>query len=770
MGDIFTSASPRFVGKSVKRKENKRFLTGRGLFVDDMVIPGMLHAAILRSPVARARMVSIDTSAALELPGVLEVFTAADINHLFGPLLNSGDETMPFGVDVVLAAELVSFVGEPIAIVLAENRYVAEDALELIDVDYDLLDPVIEIEDARTAPPCLPGKDSNLVHSMDMPLPGAEEAFAAAATVVATRIRQPRVAPTPMEARGIICDPRMPDRLDIHMTSQNPHEARAYFSKMLGIPENHVRIMAPDVGGGFGQKYSMGRDYLATIAASRLCGRPVKWIEDRAEALVAGGFGRKEHLGLAIAFDAGAIMRATRFDWEDNCGAEQASSQGVATLASLMHTNAYNIPTTSIKTRGWYTNIGPTIAYRGPWAGETLIREVLIEKAARELGIDCIELRKRNLIRQWPHMLPLQVSMDGITAEECLDLLVEKVGYEEFRKEQAEARKQGRYLGIGISLCIEPTAISPLNFVESVVVRMDGSGKYIASVSCTSQGHSIETTFAQVVADEMSCDVEDVTISYGDTSNGAGFGMSAGGSGQAVKGGGALVIASGKLRSKLLGIAAHLLQTTADQLELRAGQVVSKSGGASISLAEIARTSNTESQNLPLGTDPGLSADASYANGGMTFANAAHACIVEVDIETGIVKVLRYVVAEDCGVLLNPAVVEGQVSGGIAQGIGNILWETQTFDENGTPGATTFKDYAMPLANDIPVIEFHHICTPSDTPTGAKGVGEGGAIVGAPACYNAVMDALAPFAAEIEQLPLSPSRILAAVAKGRSKN
>ena len=768
MADPIATVAPRFVGQSIKRKENRRFLTGRGQYVDDTVIPGMLHAAILRSPVARARMVSIDTSAALELPGVVEIYLAADINGMFGTLAYYPWPTEPFGVDMVLADGVVSFVGDPIAVVLAESRYIAEDALELIDIDYDVLDPVVTPEQAEQAEPCLPGTTTNLASIFEAELPGVEEALSQN-RVVRCRIRQPRVMPTPMEARGIIADPRMPGRLELHMTSQNPHQARGYMAQVMGMNENHIRIITGDVGGGFGQKYSCGRDYLAAIAAARLCGRPVKWIEDRAEAMIAGGFGRKERLTLDLAFDSDGMMKASRLEYNDNCGSEVSSSGGAGQMMCLFHTNAYTIPLVSTRARSWFTNTGPTIAYRGPWAGETLIREATIEQAARELGIDCIELRRRNIIRQWPHMLPLGIPMDNLTPLECLDLAVEKVGYDRFRQEQAAAREQGRYLGIGFSLCIEPTALSMKESeTESCSVRIGQSGKVTATVSCTSQGHSIETTRAQVIADELGVDVDDVTIEYGDTAAVA-FGMSAGGSRQAVVGGGAAKMAAGTLREKVLRIAGHFLQAPVEELTIASGKVIRSGPVASeISLEEIAQAAYTAPSTMPSGTDMGLSADSSYATGGPTFANAAHACVVEVDITTGIVKLLRYVVAEDCGVLLNPAVVEGQVAGGIIQALGNVLWETQPYDENGTPGATTFKDYSLPLANDIPMIEFHHLCSPSQTPTGAKGVGEGGAIVGAPAVYNAVMDALSPFGVWIEQLPLSPSRIVTAIHESKA--
>jgi carbon-monoxide dehydrogenase large subunit len=760
-------AAPRFVGQSVGRKENKRFLTGRGRYVDDFMEAGMLHAAILRSPLARAN-ITVDASAARELPGVWAVYTAADINDMFEPLVSVFGDAGPFGVRTVLAETQVSYVGDPIAIAIADDRYIAEDALELIDVDYDPLDAVASISAAKSSPSCIPGRDTNLAFEMSLALPGSKEAFESAAQVVTARIAQGRISPSPMEGRGIISNPIMDGKLEVRLSSQNPHAAKSFIARSLRLQENHVRVMSPDIGGAFGQKFGVNRDFLATIAASLKLRRPVKWIEDKPEALQAGGHGRAEELELSIALDASGQMLATHFKVEDNGGADPVSPPGGLTqLMAMIHTGAYDIPTMMADCKAYFTNTCGSTAYRGPWAGETLIREITVDKAARAMGMDPVEFRRRNVVTQWPHKLPMGLIIDDVSPLETLDRAVEKIGYAAFRAEQAKARAEGRYLGIGIGLCIEPTAISPGGGTDTAEVRIETTGKITAVLTCHSQGHSVETTMAQIIADEMGVGVDDVTIAFGDTDS-ITSGSGAGGSRQAVVAGGAAHIASGLLRDKVFKLAAHFLQTEPEGLKLEGGSVVGSGPSApSITLAALGKAANVATLTLPEGMEAGLTARYCYTPPPFTFANACHAAIVEADPGTGLVKVLRYVVAEDCGVMLNPAVVEGQIAGGVIQGIGNALWEEQHYDEAGNPSAGTYKDYILPVSTDAPTIEYVHVCTPSKTPTGAKGVGEGGAIVGAPTIFNAVMDALAPFDPEFEQLPLTPSRILAGLrAKG----
>ena len=425
---------PRFVGQSITRKENGRFLTGQGLFLDDISMPGMLHAAILRSPIARGRILSIETGDAKDLPGVWAVYTAADINGQFKPLTYIFGGVDPAGKEIVLCDDEVSYVGDPVAIVVAEDRYIAEDALELIFVDYEPLDPICTIDAARDCAPILPGRDSNTAFSFNTSLPGAKDAFAAAAHVVSRTIAQGRIAPTPIEARGIICHQRMPGKLEIHMTSQNPHRARLYLASLLGVGEQEIRIVSPDVGGAFGQKYCFGRDLLSVVGAARKLGRPVKWIEDRSEALQAGGFGRTERVGLDLAFDAQGLITASRINFQDTCGADPMVPPSTnPNLAMLFHTGAYAIPTIEAELHVSFSNTGGSIPYRGPWASETLLREAAMDKAARHLGIDPVELRRRNIVSQWPHKLPLGPVIDGVTPREVLDLAVEMLGYEAFQ-------------------------------------------------------------------------------------------------------------------------------------------------------------------------------------------------------------------------------------------------------------------------------------------------------------------------------------------------
>lgn len=753
--------APRFVGQSVRRKEDARFLTGRGRYVDDLALPGMLHAAILRSPVARGRITTLDVEAARALPGVHAVYTAREINGQFQPLHSMFEPGLLRGIKYVLAEGEVCYAGDPVAIVVATDRYVAEDGLELIDVEFEPLEAVASIADAKRMEPALSSATSNIGNEIVAGSPGFSEAFDAASHVVTGTIAQGRVVPTPMETRGLIADPRPGGQLEIHMTSQNPHQAKYWLAQALAVNESDIRIVSPDVGGAFGQKYCFGRDMLSVIGAARLLRRPVKWIEDRVEALTAGGHSRTERLSLDLALNAEGHILATRLEVEDNLGADPTSG-GSAYLMMLFHTGAYDVKESHTTAHAYLTNTDGGVPYRGPWGGETLVRELTMDKAARALEIDPVELRRRNIFTTQPHAMPMGVAIDGVTPRQTLDEAVDMIGYDAFRAEQARARAEGRHIGIGISLYIEPSAISfEMNSSDVAAVRLEPSGKVSAVMTCHSQGHGVETTMAQVIADELGVRVEDVSVSFGDT-NAVGFGAGAGGSRQAVVSGGAAKVASGMLAERIKQAAAHLLQSTPDQLRLEDGQVFGP-GGSSISLAELGSAAYFRPGSLPEQFGAGLEAQHRYVPPMFTFSNAAHICTVEVDVETGKVHILRYVVAEDCGVMLNPAVVEGQVSGGVLQAAGNVLWEEQHYDEYGNPGASTFKDYLLPLAVDAPRIEYRHLCTPSNTPTGAKGVGEGGAIVGPAAIYNAVVDALAPYEVKLEQLPLTPVRIVEAL-------
>lgn len=764
-----TTVAPRFVGRSIERKEDARFLTGKGRYVDDHVLPGMLHAHVLRSPLARARIAGIETDEAAALPGVHAIYLAADINprttpaeYIFGESPSANPETLP------LAENDVRYVGEPVALIVADDRYIAEDAAELIFVDYEPEDPVVTVEQAASGPLVNPDLSSNLAFGFDSPEdPELDKAFADAAHVVRHRVVQGRAAVTPMETRAIIASRSMPDQLDIWLTSQNPHQARSYLSRRLGLGENRIRVISPDVGGGFGQKFFVHRDEIAVCVAALLLGRPIKWVEDRAEALIAGGHSRTEALEMELAIDANATITAARYSWEDTCGAFALTPpEGSAMLGSMFCTGPYRIPRVGVSVKAWFTNTANNVAYRGPWAGETLIREATMDVAARQIGMDPVDFRLHNMIRaeDQPYTLASQIPVDGISPVETTQQAAAMVDIPAFRALQEKARKEGRHLGLGTSAYVEPCAISGgINASDVANIRIEQSGKVAAVITGHSQGHSIETTMAQIIADELGVDVDDVTVSFGDTAA-IGFGAGAGGSRQAIVSGGASKVAAGKVRDKALAIAAHLLQTTPEKLRLEGGQAISDDATPrSVSLREIAATAYLNPAALPLDMEAGLEAQYRYAAPMFSFSNATHFCVAEVDTHTGMIAVRRWVVSEDCGVMLNPSVVEGQVAGGVAQAIGGVLWEEMPYDAYGNPEGGTLKDYLLPLATDMPIIEFGHIVTPSPTPTGAKGVGEGGAIVGAPAIYNAVMDALAPFGVTIAQLPLTPARVLAAI-------
>ncbi len=759
-------AGNRFLGQSIARAEDHRLLTGRGQYVDDIAVPGMLHCAFVRSTVARGRILSIDVEAARALPGVHAVYTGRDLNPLVTPpdlLLGALGVTIPL---LPLALGDVRFVGDPVALVVAKDRYVAEDAAELVFVDYEPEDAVVDYRTAADAPPVHAELASNLMFEFATPPdPELERIFATAPHVIEETLSQQRYACMPMETRGLIAHVAAPGELTVWLASQNVHLARRFIASALGMGEHQVRVIARDVGGGFGLKFHLDRDEIAVTAAATLAGRPLKWIEDRAENLLVAGQNREDRVTARIALDEDGRILAVHLDHMDNVGAYPLVSAASSFFAMMVFPGPYRVPRYGYRTRSYFTNTPGKNAFRGPWMIESVVREWLIELAARRLGLDPVEIRRRNVIRKedQPYHSPGGLVLDAVSPAETIDQAVGMLDLAAFRAEQAAARAQGRYLGVGMSVYIEPAAMSSGVMSSDVAeIRMEPNGEVIANLSAGSAGNSIETTMAQVVADDLGVPLSKVRIRLGDTSA-SGFGAGAGGSRQATASGSACRLAGRVIREKILRIAAHLLESEPGKLELADGVVRERGSNRFLDVVEVARTAYFDPARLPAGEEPGLEARRRYAPS-TNFSNAAHVCVCEVDPRTGIVKLLRWLVSEDCGVMINPAVVEGQISGGVAQAIGGVLYEHTAFDEDGTPLAASFKDYLLPLADNVPAIEFGHLCTPSDNELGVKGVGEGGAIVGPAAVINAVSDALAPFGVTVRALPLSPTRILEALA------
>jgi carbon-monoxide dehydrogenase large subunit len=764
------TGTTRYTGSRVARVEDARLLTGHGTFVDDVTRPGMRHVCFVRSSLARGRVLGIDIAEALALPGVHAVLTAADLNGLAGDVWYTGDGIKgPRPPVPPLADGEVRFVGDPVVMVVADDRYVAEDAAELVVVDYE---PLAAVADYVTAP----GRD-DLVHVafagnvmgelQGGNAAGVAEALASAAHVVEEDVFQQAYAAVPMEPRGIVAEwASATGEMTIWAATQSPHEVRAVAARALGLGEGRVRVVMRDTGGGFGQKVVPQREELAVLLAARLLGTPLKWIEDRRENLLAAGQARHEHATVRMALDAEGTLLAASIDHVQDVGAYPVPwpvSPGAA--VGMLFPGPYRIPATSFTHRSVCSNLPGRTAYRGPWMFESVAREVVLDVAARQLGIDPVELRRRNMLRadELPYFNASGMPYSEMSPRETFEHALELLGYDDFRREQSAARAEGRYLGVGTCSYVEPTTPGFSYYAtEGATIRIEPSGTVSVYVAGGSTGNSLETTVVQLTADALGVAIEDVHTIQGDTAvtpYGAGTGGSRSGSMLA----GAVAATATVLRARLVAIAAHRLEAAADDIELAEGSAfVRGTPTASVRIADLAAMAYYESHLLPPDAQSGLEASERYTKSMMpVWANASHVCTCEVDVATGQVTLLRYVVAEDCGPMINPSIVEGQIAGGTVQGIGGALLEELAYDEDGNPLASTFVDYLLPTAADVPTIEYGHVVTPSSGPGGYKGVGEGGAIGAPPAVINAVADALSPFGARVTKLPLSPATVLA---------
>lgn len=774
-GEVQTEPAPqatitegRYIGQRVPRKEDPRLLTGRGQFVDDISLPGMLHVAFTRSPIARGAIVSMDMSVALDVPGVHAIYTQEDlasfnVDMISFFLVSPSIEITP------LANGRVAYVGEPVALVVANSRAIAEDAASLIEVVYEEEEPVVTITEARTAAPVHPGTDDNIAAQMgeediDEDL---EAALSAAPHRIVHKVVHKRVSQSPMETRGVVATCEGAQEMTLYITCQSPHMVARWVSLAMGLPETSIRVIAKDVGGSFGLKNHPWKEEMAVILAAIKFNRPLKWIEDRYEHLIAAHKDREQEMVLQVGLDENGKLLASHGDYSCNNGAyPQLAECNIA--VHMFVWAAYKMPAYGFLSQGWYTNTVGYAAFRGPWAMESLIRETALDVAARRIGIDPIEIRRRNLVtlQDQPTVSCMQVPLEDVTPAECLEKLLTVVDVAEFRKEQAAARQNNRYLGLGIATYIEPTgaagAIATMTG-ELAQVRVEPTGKVTATMSTHSQGHGTATTMAQIFADRLGARYEDVTVFEGDSSRG-GFSPGAAGSRQGVIAGGAAMMAADRLAAKIKQLAGHLLEADAEAIMLDGGKVwVDGESDKVLTLGEIAAIAYGEPDRLPPGFESGLEAQYRYQPPPMTFSSAANACVVEVDADTGFVKILRWVSSEDCGTPINPAVVEGQISGGLAQAIGMVLMEGINFDERGNPLAATYKDYHLPAISDVPQFEFVHNNTPSQSVGGMRGVGEGGAIIGAPTLVNAIADALSPFGEVPVDLPLTPVKLMSVI-------
>jgi aerobic carbon-monoxide dehydrogenase large subunit len=767
-----------YVGSRVNRIEDARLLTGHGTFVDDISRPGMLHACFVRSPLARARIRGIETGEAIALPGVHAVFAADDLNKgVHAQWHTSIGPDSPETPRPPLAQNEVRFVGDPVALVVADSRYLAEDAADLVTVDYEPLPAVVNYMDAASMQERVhEGCPGNVVGEIaGPPATDLEPVFASAAHVVSETIYQQAYAAVPIETRGMVVEwAAASGELTIWAATQGSHEVRLFCSRLLDLPEQRIRVITRDTGGGFGQKAFIQREEMCLMLAAPLVPGPLKWIEDRRENLMAAGQSRHEHGAVRMAFDHDGAILAAQIDHVQDVGAYPTPWPGRSgSVVGGLFPGPYRIPRGSFTSRAIYTNTAGRTPYRGPWQFESLAREVLLDVAARRLNLDPVVLRRRNLLRRddLPYTNAAGFTYDHITPAETFEQALAMLHYEEFRRQQAEARASGRYLGVGTCTYVEPTTAGfGMYASEGATIRIEPSGKVNVYVAGGSTGNSIETTVVQMVADALAVGIHDVATIQGDTAV-TPYGAGTGGSRSASMTAGAVAESSAVLRDKLLALAAHRLGAAAEDVELASGRASLRgTPTAGISYAELARLAYFAPDALPPGMETGLEASCRYRTPmPFVWANATHLCTCEVDVSTGEVSLLRYIVSEDCGPMVNPSVVEGQIAGGAVQGIGGVLYEHLAYDADGNPITTTFMDYLLPTTTEVPVIEHGHIETRSAGPGGYKGVGEGGAIGAPPAVVNAVADALSPFGVTVTRLPLGPSAVLALLEDVRTR-
>ena len=773
----------KYIGQRLTRREDRRFLTGRTRYVDDIRLPRTVHAAFVRSTHAHADLRSVGIERATRHPGVIGVLTSEEAVRVTRPI--RCDSTFPEwkGTEFpVLAWPRVRFVGEAIAVVAATDRYVAEDAAELVEVDYAQRPPVVDLEAAAEpgSPLVHEAWGDNLFIDRGNKVGDVDGAFAQADFVLDKTYRTHRHTGFPMEGRACVADYDAANGvLTFYSATQIPHLVRTGLADSLGLPEHNVRVIAPDVGGGFGIKAHLFPEEVAIALMSMRLQRPVKWIEDTREHLAACIHAREHVHRVKVAVTRDGTILGVKADVLVDAGAYSVwpwtASMDVG-MAANMILGPYRIRAYQFRARGVATNKCPLGPYRGvgrPSAAFTIDRAV--EDIARELGLDPVEIRLKNYVPDdgFPYTTPTGLIYDSASLQASLRRAADVVRYADVRKDQAAARAGGRYIGIGFGTYIEQTAHATNEFIkrgvpivfgyDSVSVSLDPSGKVSVDSSLHSHGQGHETTFAQIVAERLGVPISDVRVRFGDTQS-APYGMGTFASRSAVLGGGAAWKAADVVRGNLLRIAANVLEASADDLDVDDGVIqVKGSPQHRMTVAEVARLAYHRPEKIPAGLMPAdLTSIQSYdaPPGYGTWTNSAHAVVVEVDPDTGFVKILRYVVVEDCGTMINPLIVDGQVQGGTAQGIGGALYEHLVYDENGQFLSPTLVEYLLPSALDIPAIEVHHMQTPSPyTIGGIKGMGEGGAIAPLPALANAVTDALAPLGVVVDSLPISPDRL-----------
>ena len=774
------AAPARVFGSGLRRREDPRLLTGTARYTADFTLPGMVHAAILRSPHGHARIRGLDTSRAKSAAGVVAVFTGADTDKALKPipcawlLPNAGLHVAPYRV---IASDVVRYVGDAVAVVVADTDYHAYDALDLIDVDYEPLPAVVDPQKgvAAGAPQLHAEAPGNMAFHWTVAGGDIDAAFNGAPVVVRDRIIQQRLIPTAIEPRGAVAQfTSATGELTLWNTTQNPHIVRFIMSVVTGVPEDRLRVVAPEVGGGFGSKIAQIQGDFVTAFCAMMLGRPVKWIETRSENYLSTTHGRDhvQEVELAATKD-GRILGLRCTVWAGMGAYLSTAAPGIPTiLHGLMLSGPYQVPAVKEDVYGVYTNTTPVEAYRGAGRPEaTFMLERMLDLVAHEIGVDAAEIRRRNLIPPFEngHDVVTGLKYDSGNYAAALDKALAHVGYEHLRKEQAAARAKGRYLGIGVVTYVEICGLGPSQVAgavgfqgglwESAIVRVHPTGKVNVFIGASPHGQGEETTFAQVVADEIGVAVTDVKIVHGDTDN-TPMGWGTYGSRTTAVGGAALAVATRKIKEKARLLASHLLEAAVEDMDYADGKFFVKGSPDRFkTIQDMALMANV-AWNLPQGMEAGLEASSFYDPPNFTYPFGAHVAVVEVDPATGKVQLQRYVAVDDCGPQINPVIVEGQVHGGVVQGIGQALWEEAVYDSNGQLLTGSLADYAIPRADMLPDIEVLSTVTPSPHhPLGVKGIGEAGTIASTAAVYNAVVDALQPFGVGSLRMPLTPERV-----------
>ncbi len=773
----------KYVGHSIKRLEDRPLLTGSGRFIADLRFADMLEAAFVRSPHAHATIRAIDTSAARRCPGVHAVFTLADLAPLLAqerlPLQFRTAQLPPDVTPLVLAKDEVAFVGEAVAVVIAPTRYLAEDAAALVAVDYE---PLPAVSDCRQA--LAPGaarahcaRASNVLIEFRQAYGDVADAFARAPHRASVGLKQHRGGAHSIEGRGALAAYDVnEDRLTLWSSTQLAHEVRAFLMMLLRLDENQLRVVAPDVGGGFGAKFVMYPEEVTLAASCLLLRRPIKWVEDRREHFLAAVQERDQYWDLEVAFDDDGRLLGVRGQMIHDEGAYTPQGINLPYNASTALPGPYMLPAYQLDVRVVETNKVATMPVRGAGYPEgAFAMERVLDRIADELALDRAEVRRRNLVppEKMPYVSPLKtragspVALDSGDFPACQRMALDAIHHAGFADRQRRARADGRYLGLGVGNGVKGTGRGPF---ESGIVRIGRSGRISVYTGAMPMGQGIETALAQICAEQFDVAPGDIAVAAGDTAV-IPYGQGGFASRQTVTAGSAVHLAAVAVREKALKVAAHLLEVSPSDLELRGGRIeIAGAPGSGMTLREVAEAvSGVPGYAMPGKFEPGLESMQSFLPGALTYGGGCHAVEVEVDIETCGVRILRYVVVNDCGRIINPMIVEGQLTGGAAHGIGNALFEWMGYDDQAQPITTTFADYVMPSATEVPKIEVQFAEFPSPlNPLGVKGVGESGCVPAAGAIISAIENALAPFGVRIAEYPVTPARLFALLSRARA--